>query len=180
MGFFSQLFASAIGGAIAGFFVVVGVWLQFRRQSEAALRALSVEVDSNAKIALEMLKGTSQRNQAGAFPQLGPDPGWLRRSVWDSQLPYVVQVLAPDTMALVSDAYGSLDAVPRMFYRYPDQPQGTWSVGGSVDNSIRQIESTFRQTAEALRVLGETIESRRWSTRANVIFEAAKAKFLPK
>ena len=40
MEFFSQLFASAIGGAIAGYLVLVGVNLQFRRQSEAALRQL--------------------------------------------------------------------------------------------------------------------------------------------
>jgi len=54
MGFFSQLFASAIGGAIAGYFVVVGVRLQFRRQSEAALRALMVEVTANKEVALEI------------------------------------------------------------------------------------------------------------------------------
>jgi hypothetical protein len=60
MGFLSQLFASAIGGAIAGYFVVVGVKLQFRRQSEAALRSLMVEVTSNKEAALSMTQSRSQ------------------------------------------------------------------------------------------------------------------------
>src|SRR5258708_6709661 len=134
MGFVSQLFASAIGGAVGGLFVLLGVNTQFRRQAEAALRALIVEVDSNTRIALQMTEGSAERNKAGAFPQLGPDPGWLKRSVWDSQLPYVVQVLVQDkdTLTLVSDAYGSLDSVSRMFYRFQDQPQGNWVVGVSV------------------------------------------------
>lgn len=178
MGFVSQLFASAIGGAVGGSFVLLGVNTQFRRQAEAALRALIVEVDSNAKIALEMTQGSAERQKAGAFPQWGPDPGWLKRSVWDSQLPYVVQVLDQDTLTLVSDAYGSLDPVSRMFYRFPDQPQGNWAVGVPVESSLNRIEASFRAASKALHSLQEIFDSQRWTTRARTIFETAKQKLL--
>jgi hypothetical protein len=51
VGFLSQLIASGVGGAIGGSFVLLGVNAQFRSQSEAALRALMVEVGLNAAVA---------------------------------------------------------------------------------------------------------------------------------
>jgi hypothetical protein len=160
-----QIVASAVGGLIAGWFVVVGVRLQFRRQSEAALRALIIEADTNAKIALQMVRATDERNKANGFPQLGPDPGWLKRAVWDSQLPFVVQVLDQNALALVSEAYGSLETVSGMLYKFPDQPQAKWVIGPSVDSILSRIESSFHLAGQALRSQLETLNSKRWTVR---------------
>jgi hypothetical protein len=66
MGLFSQLFASAIGGFIAGYFVVVGVKLQFGSQSVSALRVLMAEVKGNAEVAIGMTR--SRTYSPGSFP----------------------------------------------------------------------------------------------------------------
>jgi hypothetical protein len=94
--------AAVLGGLVAGGFVVVGVAIQFRRQSMAALRALMVEVASNKEAAADM---TQNRQPATPFVPGRPDPGWLKHSIWDSQLPYVVQLFDEDTLILARHAY---------------------------------------------------------------------------
>jgi hypothetical protein len=141
--------ASALGGFVGGSFVLLGVRLQFRHQSEAALRALAIEVDSNATIALQMTEKTSERNQASGFPLLGPDPGSFRRSVWDSQLPFVVQILDQKTLALRLTVH---------WIRYRGcvplgKPFPEWMIGPGVDSILSRIESSFRSAAEALHIL---------------------------
>jgi hypothetical protein len=118
-----QIIASAVGGLIAGYFVVVGVTLQFRRHSKAALCALMAEVADNKDAAADMarsLAGT-QTFEAGH-----PDPGWLKHSIWDSQLPYAVQLFDDGAMLMVRRAYSLLDAVPAMVI-----PQGVIRPPGS-------------------------------------------------
>jgi hypothetical protein len=176
VGFLSQLISSVLGGAVGGSFVLFGVNAQFDRQSRAALRALIIEVDSNAIIALQMTQGTAERQNAGAFPQLGPDPGWLKSSIWDSQLPFLVQALNPDALRLASDAYGSLAPISRMFYRFPDKPQANWVVGPSVDECLFRIERSFRSTSEALHSLERTLDSEQWKRRIRTTFENFKRK----
>jgi hypothetical protein len=112
VGFFFQLFASAIGGAIAGYFVVVDVKLQFRRQSEAGLRALKVEVAADKEAAFEMNRN---RTPSGDFKAGHPHPGWLKHSIWDAQLTSFVQLLDAETLIVVRQAYSLLESVPAMF-----------------------------------------------------------------
>lgn len=117
MGALVQIIASVLGGLVAGWFVVLGVRLQFRRQSEAALRALMAEVLGNKEAALDMTQSAS----AGSFEAGHADPGWLKHSIWDSQLPYVVQLFDEGTLVVVRNAYSLLDAVPAMII-----PQGVF------------------------------------------------------
>src|SRR6516225_9079155 len=170
------VFGGVVAALIGGGFVLKAVRLQFRQQSEAALRALIIEADDNAKIALQMVQATDDRNKADCFPQLGPDPGWLRRAVWDSQLALVLQVLDQETLASVSEAYGSLETVSGMTYRYPDQPKAIWIIGPGVDSCLIRIESSFRSAAIALHSQLETLNSKRWRVRGWMIFQAAKSK----
>jgi len=108
------VFGSVVGGFVAGVFVVVGVWMQFARQSEAAIRALKVEVSANVDAAKEMAPNVNGGLTPDAFHEGSPDPGWLKRAVWDSQLPAIVQALDQPTLMLVSRAYATLEAVPAM------------------------------------------------------------------
>src|SRR5690242_8709161 len=97
MGFFSQLIASTVGGAVGGSFVLWGVYAQSQRQGKAALRALRVEVDNNQSAAAQMIQalmmGAKERFEPGKA-----DPRWLKHSIWDSQMPYLVQLLNEETL----------------------------------------------------------------------------------
>jgi hypothetical protein len=145
--FFSQLFASAIGGAIAGYLVLVGVNLQFRRQSEAALRALKAEVAANKEAAIEMNRN---RTPSGDFKAGHPHPGWLKHSIWDSQLTSFVQLLDAEALIVVRRAYSLLDSVPAMFNerRGPGDPR--FSVGGWIDGELVKIETAFCRADQTL------------------------------
>jgi hypothetical protein len=105
-----QLLSAAIAGGLGGWFVLLGVNAQFRRQSEAACRALLQEVGANCDALIEMMK--VPRGQG--WPEGTANPGWLHHSVWDAQVHYVVQLLDPWTLALVVRAYAMLDSVPEM------------------------------------------------------------------
>jgi hypothetical protein len=101
-----QSIASVISGLVAGGFVVVGVRLQFRRQSEAASRALRVAVSGNKEAAVEM---TPEKRQAPTpFEPGRPDPGWLKHSIWDAQFPYVVQLFDEGTLSTSSERCAAL------------------------------------------------------------------------
>jgi hypothetical protein len=154
MGFVSQLFASAIGGAIAGYFVVVGVQLQFRRQSEAALRAVMVEVTANTEAAKVM-----NRELIPGFRPGHPDPGWLKHSTWDSQLPYVVQLLDEGTLIAVRYAYTLLESVPAMVNAaLPLSGVGPRFIhGGWIDEELVKIERAFSDADQALESLRKRI-----------------------
>jgi len=151
MEFFSQLFASAIGGAIAGYFVVVGVNLQFRHQSRAALRALMLEVSENEEAALDMTQ--SAPYTAGNFELGRADPGWLKRSIWDSQLPLIIQLLDDDTLKIVGRAYSLLEAVPAMVKDNVKPGASHFYRGGWVDTQLVRIQTAFSEADKALENL---------------------------
>lgn len=117
MGFWSQLtaslIASSVGGAIGGSFVIFGVNRQFRHQSEAALRALHVEIDANRAAADQMTQALAAGGPKDRFEIGKADPGWFRRSIWDSQLPFFVQLVDREILTLISAAYFTLEAVRR-------------------------------------------------------------------
>lgn len=70
-----------IGAVIGGLFVVWAVQLQFKRQSEAACRALKVEIEGNLEAISQMIGD----RPALQYPDGHADPGWLKRGTWDSQ-----------------------------------------------------------------------------------------------
>jgi hypothetical protein len=84
--------------------------LQSQRQSEAACRALLVEVRSNVSATTEM----TRRQPGTDWPAGQPNPSWLSRSVFDVQLPYIVQRLDQSVLEYVVQAYGTIDAVSDM------------------------------------------------------------------
>jgi hypothetical protein len=56
--------------------------------------------------------GPKDRFEAGKA-----DPRWLRRSIWDAQLPYFVQLVDQETLAQLSQAYSTLEAIPDMMHK---------------------------------------------------------------
>jgi hypothetical protein len=177
MQFFSQLFASAIGGAVAGYFVVVGVKLQFRRQGEAALRALMVEVVANKEASLDMTQGRSY--SPGEYERGHPDPGWLKHSIWDSQLPFVVQILDEGTLVMVRYAYSLLDSVPAMAIGSDPAYASRFARGGWIDDQLNKIQTAFSDADRALEKLRERLGREADSTWYNRLQKSA-AGFLGK
>jgi len=151
MGLFSQLFASAIGGFIAGYFVVVGVKLQFGSQRVSAFRVLMAEVKGNAEVAIGMTR--SRTYSPGSFPSGEPDPGWLRHSIWDSQLPYVVQLFDDETLIVVGRAYALLESVPAMVSERRAVGDPRFSRGGWIEDHLSKIQTAFSDADRALENL---------------------------
>jgi hypothetical protein len=139
-----------VGGLVAGYFVVIGVYAQFRRQSQSACRALLVEMRTN----VEALEEMAARKADTPWEQGKANPGWLQRSVWDAQLPFLVQVLNQNTLDRVVRAYGTLDAIPEMALKNAAGPGPAYAYGGWIEVSIRKIQDAF-PPAEA--ALGETV-----------------------
>ncbi len=145
MGFISQLVTSAVGGAIGGSFVVIGVYLQFNRQSEAACRALLLEVRANYEALAEMTKLSMTGWVAGKA-----NPGWLNHSIWDTQVAYVAKLLDPRTLKLVVQAYATLDAVPDMRMEVARGSGPPYSYGGWIIDHISRAHEAFRQARDYL------------------------------
>ncbi len=141
--------AAVIGGLVAGGFVAVGVEMQFRRQSKAALRALMVEVASNKEAAADM---TQNRQPATPFVPGRPDPGWLKHSIWDSQLPYVVRLFDENTLILVRHAYSLLDVLPTMISALSPQ-ESRYAYSGWMDEHLKNVWIAFSDADEALKNL---------------------------
>jgi hypothetical protein len=57
-----------------------------------------------------------QKGRATAFAPGHAHPGWFKHSIWDSQLPYVVQVLDEATLLIVRYAYGRVDSERRVSF----------------------------------------------------------------
>jgi hypothetical protein len=150
MGFISQLVASGVGGAIGGSFVLWGVKVQSERQSEAALRAVMVEVTANKEAATEMNRS---RTPTGDFVKGKPDPGWLKHSIWDSQLALVVHRFDEGTLTVVRYAYSLLESVPAMVSerRAPGDP--LYSHSGWIDETLVKIKEAFDDADRALETL---------------------------
>ena len=146
MGFFSQLITSAIGGAIGGSFVVIGVNMQFRRQSEAACRALLIEVRANYDALAEMIKRPSNSEWAAGQP----NPGWLSRSVWDAQLQNIVQLLDSRILEFVARAYATLDPIPEMRMTNFAGYGIPYAHGGWIDQQILRAYEAFRPARDYL------------------------------
>ena len=152
MSFLAQLVASSVGGAIGGSFVLWGVNAQFRSQSRAACRALLVETKSNSKAA----KAMAMKPENVPWKEGEPNPGWLKSSVWTSQLPYIVQILDQPTLEAVVSAYGTLDVVPEMAIRNMVSPGPSYAYGGWIEKHVRQITIAFDAAEKALdRLIGE-------------------------
>jgi hypothetical protein len=147
MGLVSQLIASTLGGAVGGSFVLLGVHAQSQRQSEAALRALRVEVGSNESVAKQMIQawamGIKDRFEHGKA-----DPGWLKRSIWDSQLPFFVPLLNEETLKGMIEAYATLEAVPHMLWKPNAHEPARYARGGWVDDHIGRIQNAFRTAGQ--------------------------------
>src|SRR5258708_25095891 len=101
MGFFTQLVTSIAGGGMGGFFVVVGVNIQSRRQELAALPSLLVEVEWNHNAGLRMVDQVDEKSvNRNTFETRVGDPSWLMRSIWDSQLVNVVNRLGVENLTI--------------------------------------------------------------------------------
>jgi hypothetical protein len=60
------------------------------------------QVRDNSEVALSLTQSRSYSPES--FPLGEPDPGWLKHSVWDSQLPNAVQLFDEATLIIVSHA----------------------------------------------------------------------------
>jgi hypothetical protein len=140
-----QLLSAAIGGFIGGSFVLVGVLFQFRRQSEAACRALLLEVRGNVKALAQMMPLLGSGWVVGKA-----NPGWLNRSIWDRQLPYIVQLLDAQTAAALVEAYGTLDAIPEMRQANFAGAGVPYVHGGWITTHIDRACTKFQATEDAL------------------------------
>lgn len=157
----SAIVGSVIGGIVGGLFVLAAVKFQSRRQGEAALSAVAAEVLSNKEAAIYM---TQNRQPGTAFQPGSPDPGWLKHSIWDSQLPYVVQVLDEGTLLNVRYAYSFLDAVPGMINPNPPPAQRSrYAYGGWIDKHLNKVRDAFMDADKALDNFRERLASEtRW------------------
>ena len=172
--FISQLLASGVGGSIGGSFVPWGVNAQFRQQSESALRALRVEVDGNFKAANDMVWATSSAGTVRSpFTGGKPDPSWLKRSIWDSQLPYLVRLLDEDAVQQTASAYATLEVVSQI-------PKGVplsvgYAHGGWIDLEIIKIRDSFTEAQRALQATENRL-SKRWTKHIRRLFEKVKTR----
>jgi hypothetical protein len=163
MGFFTQLFTSIAGGGMGGFFVVVGVNIQARRQEDAALRTLLVEVQWNATASDRMVDQIMDPANAGYFNDGEPDPSYLRRSIWDSQLVNVVNALDVETLTNLMNAYATIEAVPGMRLSPPGSSPNfrRYARGGWIDEKVKAMKTFFNLAGESLR---SVIDRRRAET----------------
>jgi len=105
-----------------------------------------VETKSNSKAA----KAMAMKPENSPWKEGEPNPGWLKSSVWTSQLPYLVQMLDQLTLEAVVTAYGTLDVVPEMAIRNMSSPGPAYSYGGWIDKHVRQIMIAFDAAEKAL------------------------------
>jgi hypothetical protein len=147
-----QVAAAAIGGIVGGLFVLIAVEMQFRRQNKAALRALTSEVTGNKEIAADIMAYLPFNPDT--FEPGHADPGWFKHSIWDSQLPYAVQVLDEPTLLIVRHAYGLLDAIPGMLIPRGGlyHPPGTSEYARKqwIDDHLKKISIAFQDADQAL------------------------------
>lgn len=160
-----------IGSVVGGSFVLVALVWQFRRQNRAALQALMIEVENNAEIAEQMIadRGT------GRFPDGRPDPGWLKHAIWDSQLPFLVQILDKLTVTAVVEAYGTLEPIPRMLVQ-GGVPIPHYSRGGWIEAQIDRIYTSFHAAEGALRDLENQMTSESWKHRCRLSLEKMRGR----
>jgi hypothetical protein len=96
---------------------------------------------------------TKNRKPGTAFQLGSPDPGWLKHSIWDSQLPYVVQLFDVRTLTVVRYAYSLLDAVPAMII--PENVlrasgSSRYAQGGWIDEHLNKVRDAFMAADKAL------------------------------
>jgi hypothetical protein len=155
---------AVIGAIIGGLFVMRAVQLQFKRQSEAACRALRVEIEGNLEAISQMISDRPVLQ----YPDGHADPGWLKRGIWDSQLPYLAQALDPLTLADLQLAYSTLEPLPRM--RLQRRVEGDevvrYARGGWIETHLDTMKTLFDQAENSLRDRLSQIESEHWDHRA--------------
>src|SRR5712692_2462639 len=101
---------------------------------------------ANCNALVEMIKSPSSSGwNAGR-----PNPGWLHRSIWDTQVPYVVQVLDSRTLKLVVEAYASIDSVPLMRLASHTGLAVQYANGAWVDDYFKQAYEAFRPANDYL------------------------------
>jgi hypothetical protein len=141
-----QLLSAAIAGGLGGWFVLLGVNAQFRRQSEAALRALFIEVEGNASVATQMVGAIAN----GTASEAGkPNPGWLRRGIWDSQLPLLSQILDHEALRNATLAYSALEVVRQIPLTGASSGE-VYAHGGWIDIEIVKIRDAFEKAKGCL------------------------------
>jgi hypothetical protein len=165
MGFVSQLIASGVGGAIGGSFVMLGVNKQFRRQGDAALGALRIEINTNEAAAAQMVQAVAAGGPTDRFEAGKADPSWLHHSIWDSQLPFFVQRVDPESLARLSEAYSTLEAVPNMVHKDQHGSHRYYDRGGWIDVHINKIREAFLSAQQQLDRSQGKRDSEDWSAR---------------
>lgn len=138
--------SAVIGAVVTGRYMLRGQTSEFRHQSKNALRALILEVDSNYDYARAMVN----RPEKGYFNF--PDPSWLKRSVWDSYLPLITDLLNDADLKQVETAYGSLSVLPRIF----KTADGSYEAGGWVETELRNISDKFQKAQAVLTTYRQT------------------------
>lgn len=128
-----------------------------------------VEIKSNSKVA----KAMSMKPDNSPWKEGEPNPGWLKSSVWTSQLPYIVQMLDQPTLEALVTAYGTLDVVPEMALKNMGSPGPAYSYGGWIDKHVRQIMIAFDAAEKALDRLIVKLKSP-WYERARTILRRIK------
>lgn len=171
-----QLSSSAIGGALGGWFVLLGVKAQFHEQRLSALRALGVEVRGNEKAAVEMIQ---DRKGLDVFESGKADPGWLKSAIWQSQLPYVAQALDDDALSAVTQAYGSLELVRGMFVYVQPENRPRYCRGGPYEAQLDLIANSFAHARSALEKRERQLRyDKTWSARTRRVTESVKRLFV--
>jgi len=141
--------AAVVGGMITGAFMLLQQKRDFARRAHDAVRALLVELQDNRGLVL----GMQNRQEFGRL--ITPDPAWLRRFVWESQLPLIAGCLDPATLQIVAQVYGKMDSIrafPRADLAYAigkEQNNLIIFAGEEIDKAILSVRSAIRLPNQA-------------------------------
>jgi len=117
------------------------------------------------------------QNRRPATPFLlgHPDPAWLKHSIWESQLPYIVQLFDEGTLIVVRYAYSLLHSVPAMISPKPAPMGSPYAYGGWVDEHLNTVRTAFQDADQALENLRKHLASETLRQRVkSSFFEAWK------
>ena len=104
-----------------------------------------------------------------------PDPAWLKHSIWESQLPYIVQLFDEGTLIVVRYAYSLLHSVPAMISPKAAPTGSPYAYGGWVDEHLNTVRTAFQDADQALENLRKHLASETlWQKVKSSFFEAWK------
>src|SRR6266849_10137162 len=102
-----------------------------------------VEVTGNKEAALGMTPSHSSTPGTPGFRLGEPDPSWLKHSIWDSQLPYAVQLFDEGALIIVRGAYSLLEAVPAMENKNATMGSPRFYRGGWIEDWVTKLQIEF-------------------------------------